>query len=142
MRGRSAEKCLGWMIVLCTAGFFVFGLNAVGGETPPAPEMPAHWQVVSDFQVPAAQVTSISHKLGVDLTSVRNTVYSVNGKRVQINVIVTLNSESAEKLMKTLSSMKVKEALLRKGRTVYEFVGQNDVLPLIKEGRDYLASME
>ncbi|MFW6333355.1 MAG: hypothetical protein ACOC23_08645 [Thermodesulfobacteriota bacterium] len=141
MIGRPAGGCLGWMIVFRTAGFFLFGVSAVGAVTP-ALDMPAHWQVVSDFNVPAAQVASISQKLGADLASVRNTVYSVNGKRVQINVIVTVNAENAEKLMKTLSSMKVKEALLRKGRTVYEFVGPNDVLPLIKEGRDHLASLK
>lgn len=142
MRRKPTEKCLGWMIVFCTVGYVLFGMNAVGGETPPAPQMPAHWQKVTDFIAPEAQVTSISRKLGVDLTGVRNTVYTVKGKRVQINVIVTVNSESAEKLMTALSAMKVKEALLRKGRTVYEFVGQNDVLPLIKQGRDYLASMK
>ncbi len=139
---RPVEGCLVWMIVFWTAEFFLFGVSAVGGVTPPAPNMPAHWQVVSDFKVPAAQVTTISQKLGADLTSVRNTLYLVNGKRVQINVIVTVNAENAEKLMKTLSPMKVKEALLRKGRTVYEFVGPNEVLPLIKKGRAHLASIK
>lgn len=79
-------------------------------------------------------------KLGADLSSVRNTVYEVNGKRVQINVIITPDPENAEKLISKLRSMKSEEALLRKGLTVYEFVGRNDVLPIISEGRKYLDS--
>ena len=39
-----------------------------------------------------------------------------------------------------LKSMKSEEALVRKGLIVYEFVGENDVLPLIAEGRQHLVS--
>jgi hypothetical protein len=42
--------------------------------------------------------------------------------------------------MTKLKSIKAQEALLRKGLIVYEFVGQNDVLPLIAEGRNHLDS--
>jgi hypothetical protein len=100
--------------------------------------MPAHWEVAFDFQVPVEQVKAMSEKLGADLTSVRNTAYDVNGKRVQVNAIITPDSGSAEKLMTALRSMKTEEALLRKGLTIYEFVGQNDVLPAIAEGRAHL----
>jgi hypothetical protein len=82
----------------------------------------------------------MSHKLGADLDSVRNTVYEVNGKRVQINVIVPSDAANAEKLLTKLRSIKSDAALLRKGRIVYEFVGRNDVLPIIAEGRNYLMS--
>jgi hypothetical protein len=41
-----------------------------------------------------AQVKAMSTKLDVDLNSVRNSVYDVSGKQVQINVIVTSNSNS------------------------------------------------
>jgi hypothetical protein len=58
--------------------------------------------------------------------------------RVQINVIVTIDPWNAEKLMTKLRSMKAEEALLQKGLIVYEFVGQNDVLNLIAEGRKHL----
>jgi hypothetical protein len=42
--------------------------------------------------------------------------------------------------MSTLRSIKIPETVLRKGLIVYEFVGQNDVLPLIAEGREHLDS--
>ena len=74
------------------------------------------------------------------LSSVRNTVYDVDGKRVQINIIVTPDAGNAEKLKTKLRSMKAEQALLRKNLTIYEFVGHNDVLPLIAEGRKHLDS--
>ena len=128
------------MGVLCLCVFFLSNGDVLGGQVAPIPKMPAHWIVISDFQVPAEQVQSMSGKLGAELSSVRNTVYDVNGKRVQINVIATPDNSSAEKLMATLRSIKAQEALLRKGLIVYEFVGQNDVLALIAEGREHLDS--
>ena len=135
---------IGWMAAWAT----VFCLGACSpnngtsqtGEALPAPEMPAHWTVASDFQVPVEQVQAMGKKLGADLSGVRNTVYDVEGKRVQINVIVTPDSGNAEMLMTKLRSMKAEEALLRKDLIVYEFVGKNDVLPQIAEGRSHLDS--
>lgn len=129
-----------WAAVLCLCVPFLCSDNVQGGQVPPVPEMPAHWIVISDFQVPAQQVKSMSRKLGAELSGVRNTVFNVNGKRVQINVIVSPDHGNAEKLMAKLRSMKSDQALLRKELIVYEFVGQNDVLPLIAEGRKHLDS--
>jgi len=100
--------------------------------------MPSEWRVLSDIQVQSDQVKAMSRKLGADIGSVRNTVYDVKGKRVQINVIVTQDMLNAEKLMTTLRSMKSEQALLQKGLIVYEFVGPNDVLSVIAEGREHL----
>ncbi len=138
IREKSANCLVGWMTMLWIGVCFLCSVNAIGGEVPQTPNMPSHWKVVSDFQVPAEQVKAMSATLGADLTGVRNTVYDVNGKRVQINVIVTTDPWNAEKLMTKLRSMKAEEAFLQKGLIVYEFVGQNDILPLIAEGRNYL----
>jgi hypothetical protein len=108
------------------------------GETARAPEMPPHWEVTSDFLVPADQLRTMRQKLGADISSVRNTIYDVKGQRVQINVIVAPDAVNAEKVMKKLRSMKSEEALLRRDLTIYEFVGENDVLPLIAEGRNHI----
>lgn len=141
VRATRVKSLAAWVTVLLICVCFLPSVNVLGGEVPPTPKMPAHWKVISDFQVPAEQVKAMSIKLGADLSSVRNTVYDVNGKRVQINVIVTPDTGNAEKLMTKLRSMKVEEALLQKGLTVYEFVGQNDVLPVIAEGRKHLNSL-
>jgi hypothetical protein len=138
IRGKSANCLAGWITVLWIGVCFLCSINAIGGEVPQTPNMPLHWKVVSDFQVPAEQVKAMSTILGADLTGVRNTVYDVNGKRIQINVIVTTDPWNAEKLMTKFRSMKAEEALLQKGLIVYEFVGQNDILPLIAEGRNHL----
>lgn len=140
IRGTNLHCLATWAAVLCLYVSFLYNENALGGEVASKPEMPAHWVVISDFQVPAEQVKSMSGKLGADLSSVRNTVYNVNGKRVQINVIVAPDPGNAEKLLTKLRSMKAEEALLRKDLIVYEFVGKNDVLPLIAEGRKHLDS--
>ena len=140
-RGIRVMRLAAWVTVLFLGACSPNGEKTPAGEAPPVPEMAAHWKVTSDFQVPVEQVKAMSKKLGADLSSVRNTIYDVKGKRVQINVIVTPDSGSAEKLMTKLRSMKIEEALLRKDLIVYEFVGQNDVLPVIAEGRKHLGSM-
>ena len=132
-----------WLAALGVLVCFV-ACSADGSEpiskAPPAPEMPADWKVVSDFDVPAEQAKPIAQKLGVTLSSLRNTLYDVNGKSVQLNVIITSDQANADKLMAKLKTMKGEVALLRKGLIVYEFVGKNDVLPLIAEGRKHLES--
>ena len=107
---------------------------------PPAPAMPAGWTVTSDFDVPADQTRSIARKLGVELTSLRNTVYDVEGNRVQLNVLIVPDAANADAAMNSLRSIKSEIALLRKGLVIYEFVGENDVLPLITAGRAHLKS--
>ena len=139
-RGTRIGWLAAWATVFCLGACSPNNGTSQTGEVPSAPEMPAHWTVTSDFQVPVEQVKAMSKKLGADLSSVRNTVYDVQGKRVQINVIITPDPGNAEKLMTKLRSMKVEEALLRKDLIVYEFVGKNDVLPQIAEGRRYLDS--
>ncbi len=140
LRGTRRKYSAMWITVLGLCLCFLSGVSAVGGEIPPAPRMQSNWKVISDFQVPAEQVREMSTKLGADLNGVRNTIYDVNGKRVQINVIVASDQNNVDKLMTKLRSMKAEEALLQKELTVYEFVGQNDVLPLIAEGRKILNS--
>ena len=90
---------------------------------PPAPAMPADWTVVSDFEVPAEQTRAIAQKLGVELTSLRNTLYDVEGKSVQLNVLITPDAANADAVMAKLRSMKGEVALLRRDLIVYELVG-------------------
>ncbi len=134
------------MMGLAALGMLVcfVACSANGSETiskaPPAPEMPVDWKVVSDFDVPVEQAKQIAQELGVNLSSLRNTLYDVNGQSVQLNVIITPDRANADKLMTKLKTMKGEVALLRNDLTIYEFVGQNDVLPVIAEGRKHLES--
>ena len=126
-------------ILFCFAACSANGSETIS-KAPPAPEMPTDWKVVSDFDAPVDQTKQIAQKLGVSLSSLRNTLYDVNGKSVQLNVIITPDRANADKLMTKLKTMKGEVALLRKDLIVYEFVGQNDVLPVIAEGRKHLDS--
>jgi len=139
-RGTRVGWMAAWAIVFCLGACSPDNGTSQTGEVPLAPEMPAHWTVTSDFRVPVEQVKKMSKKLGANLSNVRNTVYDVQGTRVQINVIVTPDSGNAEMLMTKLRSIKVEEALLRKDLIVYEFVGKNDVLRQVAEGRRPLDS--
>ena len=127
--------------VLCMGACSRNGGQAPTAEAPAAPETPAGWEVTADFVAPVEQVKAMSKKLGAKLSGVRNTIYSVEGKRAQINVMVTPDTKNAEKLMKKLRSMKAEEAFVQRGLTIYEFVGENDVLPEMMEVRKHLAEM-
>lgn len=104
-----------------------------------APEMPGGWTVVTDTVVGPARLPSLEGTLDADLVSVRNTVYEVEGKRVQLNTIRAATPNAAKRAVTVLQRMKSEQAILRKGATVYEFVGPNEVLPLIRAGRAHLA---
>jgi hypothetical protein len=115
--------------------------DAPGTETASASVMPADWEVVADIQMPAGEVQTISANLSADLTSVQNTIYMVRGKRVQVNVMIVPDSATADKLMVKLLTMKGAEFFLRKDLKIYEFVGTNDVIPEMAEGRKHLESI-
>ncbi len=89
-RRLAARATVFWLCVLV-----LNRVDALGGEAPQAPPMPAHWKVVSDLPMSAEQLTAMSRKLDADLSSVRNTVYEVNGKRVQINTIASIRCSSS-----------------------------------------------
>jgi hypothetical protein len=130
-----------WVVALYLCAGILYAGSAMSSGAPALPSMPAHWKVVTDDLLQEQQVQTIGARLGADLNGVRNTTYAVNGKLVQLNVLAAADSNNAEKLMTALRSIKTEEALLRKGTVVYEFVGENDVLPLIMEGRSHLNSM-
>lgn len=110
-------------------------------KAPPAPQMPDNWKVISDVDFRSDDFRPIGEQLGVNLSGLRNTIYDVNGKRVQLNLIVAPDTESAGRLMAKLKTMKSEIALLCKDLICYEFVGQNDVLPMIEAGREHLEAL-
>ena len=115
--------------------------SAEPGKAPPGPKMPTGWKVVSDFDVPSEQTKDIGRNLGVHLGSLRNTLYEVRGMKVQLNILIVPDNETGDRLMTKLRTMKGKEALLRAGLIIYEFVGANETLPIIAEGRQHLESL-
>jgi hypothetical protein len=59
---------------------------------------------------------------------------------VKLNTIVATTGADADSIMEALKGMKSEEAFVLRGRIIYEFVGTNDVLPEIRDGRALLLS--
>jgi hypothetical protein len=100
--------------------------------------MPADWKVTSDMSFPPGQIEPIAERLGGEIAALRNTVYEVNGKRVQLNTIVARDAASADQIMSSLREMKPDDFLLRKGLTLYEFVGKNEAQPEMRAGKAHI----
>ncbi len=91
---------------------------AIASEAPAAPDMPGGWKVVSDESYSAKDIGPIAQRLGGDIAALRNTVYEVDGKRVQLNLIVAADETSAVRIVDSLNAVKAKEFVLRKGQTI------------------------
>ena len=128
---------------LLSLSFVLIAMSLAVGCTerapaPATPTMPADWKVKTDFLAPPGQIGPVAEKLGGEIDHVRNTVYDVNGKRVQLNTLVARNASSADKIMAALHHMKPGQFVLRDGLTIYEFVGKDDVMPDIAAGKAHL----
>jgi hypothetical protein len=110
------------------------------GKAPEAPAMPAHWKVTSDISLGEAEVKRISAKLGGQMVALRNTSYEVDGRKVKLNTLVAATAADGDKLYNSLKKIKPEDFLLRKGLTIYEFVGSNDAIPAMRAGRARIQS--
>lgn len=90
--------------------------------------------------VPAEQVGEVERRLEGKIKALRNTVYDVNGKQVQVNVVVPADAQEADKIFRILANKKPAWAYVRKGAVIYEFVGQNESMNDIQKAHDKLAS--
>ena len=104
----------------------------------PTPQMPAGWEVVEDLQLHPSTVEQIGSKMDAELLGVRNTVYEVRGLRIKVNTLIAASPEDAEKVMDFFLSIKPKGGSLQRGTTIYEFVGNNEVNHLARQGRLHL----
>jgi hypothetical protein len=106
-----------------------------------APEAPVlqGFTMKADLAVPAARIREIEGKLGGRIAALRNTVYEVSGRTVQLNTIVAADPADAEKLFTALSAVKPAYALVQKGAIVYELVGPDEATEDIRRARAALA---
>ncbi len=123
----------------------LFALGACKGKEnphtvnpPPAPTMPAHWNVTSDVAIPTAAIKPISQKLGGEIIALRNTRYEVAGKTIQLNTIRAADDQAADAVMAALKKMKSEIAFVRTNQIIYEFVCANDALPELDAARAIL----
>ena len=116
---------LALLVCLTLAPVALADLAAPPPPVPPAAPTFEGWTVKSDEVISASKTAQISKKLGAKVTALRNTIYTVKGKKVQVNVMVAASDAEADKLVASLSKSKAPWSSVRKGITVYEFVGDN-----------------
>jgi hypothetical protein len=118
---------------------------AAAPATAPADALPAAptfdgWTIKSDKVASKKEADKIAAKLGGKITALRNTVYDVSGKKVQINVIVASDDAAADKIFASLTKKKAEWSCARKGNVLYEFVGKNDAMDEMKKAHAQLSS--
>lgn len=97
-------------------------LDSVAGKL--IKKIPAGWRIENSFVVQRDQTAAIGKKLGGRIKNLSNTIFSVQGKRFQVNVIECVTPAGAEKIYKSILKMKGDPAFcLRLGNSVVEFVG-------------------
>ncbi len=114
--------------------------NALAADDapPPAPTFEG-WTVKSDDVVAAAKTEQIAKKLGGKITALRNTVYDVKGEKIQVNVMTTPDAAEGDKLVAAITKNKAPWSCVRKGTTIYEFVGANSAVDAMKKASTTLS---
>jgi hypothetical protein len=107
---------------------------------PPGPAFPG-WVIKTDVAVSREEIGDVESRLGGKIKALRNVVYEVNSRTVQVNVIVPRDATEADKLYGALTKMKPAWAVVRKGDVVYEFVGRNESMDDMKKAHDTLAAL-
>ena len=116
--------------------------HADSGAPLPGP-VPWTWTVQWDTLLPDAQLVDFSTKLGGKLSGLRNTRFDVGeGKTVQINALSAASASDAEVIFARIAQSKPKEFVVRRDNVVFEFVGKNEVLPMIRKAISMLRSAD
>lgn len=127
------------VLLSCALGFAAPG---AAREAPEAPAMPEGWVVVSDESFSPDEINPVARRLGGDIEALRNTVYEVHAKRVQLNLVIAADEASAAQIFESLKRTKPAEFLLRRDLTIYELVGKNDAIPEMRAARAHLERSE
>jgi len=99
-------------------------------------ELPVEWQLVDSFAVPPEETAPIEKRLGGRIKNLSNTIFSVHGHRLQVNIIECATPGDADKIHERVLAMKGHPAFcLRLDNSVVEFVAA-DVSLAIKAAYD------
>ncbi len=87
-------------------------------------KIPDGWRIEKSFIVPRDRTVAIGKKLGGRIKNLSNTIFSVQRKKFQVNIIECATPHAAEKIYNSILGMKDDPAFCQKyGDTVVEFVG-------------------
>lgn len=113
---------------LCAAGF-TFSAYAANPEAPSFRQLPAGCFVNNSLELPPAQVAAIGNRLGAAIKRISNTVLTVQGSSIKVNILDARTEADAIAVYNAISRMKNDPAFcLRKDARVIEFVGSNPAL--------------
>jgi len=98
--------------------------------------LPEGWKVEQSLVVPIDQTAAISLKLGGGISKLTNTVLSIEGQRLQVNVFHCPTEKEAEKIYKAVLEAHngLAATAARDGKLVIEFAKADDV-NLINQAR-------
>ncbi len=92
----------------------------------PFADLPSHWAIVESFAASPDQLGAVQQKLGGRIARLSNTVLSVHGQRIQVNLIDCPTERDAIEIHRAVSAMKGDPAFcLRRDNRVIEFVGDS-----------------
>lgn len=91
--------------------------------------LPEGWKVEKSFVASKDQTAAISRKLGGRISKLTNTVLSIKGKRLQVNVLYCPTNSEAEKIYKAVLEAHngLAANTVRDGITVIEFAKCDDI---------------
>lgn len=127
------RRIVGMAGISLWAGLIVFvilaGFNGIANGEQMFENLPEGWKIEESFVVPMNQTAAISLKLGGKISRLTNTVLSIEGQRLQVNVFHCPTEVEAEKIYKgALEAHKgLAVAVVLDGKMVIEFAKCDDV---------------
>jgi len=123
-----------WAFVVITAVLSGLGGKADGKQM--FEKLPERWKVQNSFRAGPAQLMKFSEKLGGRLKGLSNTVLSVNGHRLQVNVMQAAGAQDAGKIYDSLlkAHKGYQLSVFRQGQNVIEFA-KCEKIELLEEAR-------
>ena len=115
--------------------------EAADEVVPATPIVPTGWKVLNDSNPShnEREFLEIEGRLKGRVKGMRVTTYEVEGKRVQLITIVPMSAAEGDKIYRILANTKQPWSYLRKGDTLYEFVGPTEAEKEITAAHDMLA---
>ncbi len=119
-------------------GVAVLILAACGGSGPAAPEMPEHWEVVSDEVMPPDVIKEAARMKGIKVQSARTITYDVDGKQIRLWITLADSAADISKLEAAAREARTEEMSFGRDLTFYSFKSDDDALAEISAGKAHL----
>jgi hypothetical protein len=123
--GRWLQALIGSVLLLPA----VVGLRAVEPADDCFRNLPAGCFLVQSAPTTPAATAAIGRRLGASLVRLTNSVLSIHGAQIQVNLLDAQGEEEATRLLQIIAQKKASPAFcLRRGARVIEFVGNDAAL--------------